>query len=285
MEVGFLHPGLMGETLAGTCRDTALWASEGRSVETADRAENQGLVDVGSVAALCARADVIVSICPPAAAVAVAAEVAAAGFDRIYVDANAVAPATAREIATSFDRFVDGSVIGPPANHAGSTRLYLAGDDADDVAHLWSGSLLDTRVLGGGVGAASALKMAYASWTKIGSALQLAVRALAAEEGVDAALIDEWNISQPGQVERSERIAAGVSPKAWRFVGEMEQIGEAFAGCELPTGFADAAQEIYERLAAHKGADAVTLADAIESLTATGPPTLDDAIRSITEQA
>ena len=266
MKVGFLHPGLMGETLAANCAEQTLWASEGRSAETRARAEANGLDDAGTVAGLVEQADAIVSICPPAAASELAASVADAGFSGLYIDANAISPDVAREIASRFEHFVDGSVIGPPAHVAGTTRLYLAGERADEVAAWYDGSVLDARVISANAGAASALKMAYASWTKIGSALHLAIRALADSEGVGDALVEEWNTSQRGLADRSDRIAAGVSPKAWRFTGEMEQIAAAFAADGLPTGFADAANEIYARMAGFKGTTGTTLAEVIAAL-------------------
>lgn len=271
MEIGFLHPGLMGETLAATCTATSLWASEGRSAATAARAADKGLTDVGTVGELVERASTIVSICPPASAEDVAAQVASFGFAGTYVDANAISPATSRRIADQFDRFVDGSVIGPPADAEGTTRLYLSGDHAGEVAELWQGSVLDARPIDGGIGAASALKMAYASWTKIGGAMLLAIRAMAETEGVSEALMAEWDISQPGLVARSERTAQGVSPKAWRFIGEMEQIASTFAEADLPDGFALAAAGIYERMADLKHVDGAGLPEVLGALTVERP--------------
>jgi len=256
----------MGETLAGACVEQSLWVSAGRSDATKARASAHELDDAGSVAVLCEQADVIVSICPPASAEDVAAEVADAGFSGLYVDANAISPATSRRIGTRFERYVDGSVIGPPARKPGTTRLYLSGGESEQVASLWAGSVLEARVIDGGVGAASALKMAYASNTKIGSALLLAIRSFAAAEGVESALVDEWNLSQPGLVDRSEIVAQRVSPKAWRFVGEMEQIAASFAEAGLPDGFAGAAAEIYERMAELQHVDGADLAAVIERL-------------------
>ncbi len=266
MQIGFLHPGLMGETLVANCSESTLWVSAGRSDETRQRATAHGMTELASLGELAERADAIVSICPPGAAVDVATEVSAAGFSGLYIDANAISPATARTIASLFDDFVDASVIGPPAVSPGTTRLYLSGPPAAEVAAWYTGSALDTRVIGQEIGAASALKMAYASWTKIGSAMNLAIRALAVREGVDDALVDEWNISQPGMVERSDRVATGVSPKAWRFTGEMEQIANSFADAGLPRGFADAAHEIYADLAGFKGTSGTTLAQVVDCL-------------------
>lgn len=256
----------MGVTLASTCGGTSLWVDEGRSAATRERADQAELVGVSSLSEVAAQADLIVSICPPHAAVDVAEQVQATGFDGLYCDANAVSPATAREIGSRFEHFVDGSVIGPPARSAGTTRLYLSGDRAAEVAALWDDSLLDARAIEGGVGAASALKMSYASWTKIGGALQLAIRAMAAEQGVDQALVDEWAISQQGLQERTERVATAVSPKAWRFAGEMRQIAASFESAGLPAGFAEAAAEVYDRMAGLKTATDAGLDEVIDAL-------------------
>ena len=129
--VGLLHPGEMGTAVAAALRgsgETVLWASAGRSSATAERAERAGLEDAGDVAELCRRCEILLSVCPPHAAADVARE--AGGFAGIYVDANAIAPETARTIAALHERFVDGGIVGPPPSQAGTTRLYLSGGAA-----------------------------------------------------------------------------------------------------------------------------------------------------------
>jgi len=256
----------MGASLAATCRGTRLWCSDGRTDVTRARAVAAGIEEVGSLEGLVERADVMISVCPPAAAVDVARQIAAAGFDGIYVDVNAVSPATARLIGGQFGRFVDGGVIGPPVRAAGSTRLYLSGDAAYEVADLWSGAPLETRVVSGGAGAASALKVCFAAWTKGTAALLLAIRALAMAEGVEEALLAEWTTSMPGLAEQSERAASGNAPKAWRFAGELDEIAASFAAHGLPEGFGRAAADVYERLAGFKGDTGATLPAVIDAL-------------------
>lgn len=256
----------MGETLAANCAEPTVWLSAGRSDETRARADSHGMVEVQSLDALVALCSIIVSICPPGAAVDVATHVSDAGFGGLYVDANAISPATARSIAAMFEHYVDASVIGPPAHAAGTTRLYLSGVRAAEVAALYQDSLVDARIIDESPSDASALKMAYASWTKIGSALHMAIRAFAATEGVDDALVDEWNLSQPAMTDRSDIIAARVSPKAWRFAGEMEQIAAAFADSDLPDGFALAALDVYTRMAGFKGTTNTTLGEVVDAL-------------------
>ena len=112
--------------------------------------------------------------------------------------------------------------------------------------------MLDARAIGDAPGAASALKIAYAAWTKCTDALVLAIRALAAREGVDQALLQEWAISQPDLERRSIQAAGVAVPKAWRYVGEMKEIAATLAAAGLPSGFHNAAADLYERLTPFK---------------------------------
>jgi 3-hydroxyisobutyrate dehydrogenase-like beta-hydroxyacid dehydrogenase len=250
--IGLLHPGEMGAAvgrcLAGRGHEV-LWAAEGRGPDTAARAAAAGLSDAGTVAALAGRAQVIISVCPPHAALDVAWAVH--GFGGLYVDANAVSPGTAREVARliceSGGRYVDGGIIGPPPEKPDATRLYLSGGDAEQVAALFAGTPLDARVIGGSATAASAVKMAYAGWTKGTAALLLSVRALAREQGVEDALLAEWALSQPGLDARSAGAARSAAAKGWRWVAEMEEIGATMSAAGLPDGFHQAAAEIFRR--------------------------------------
>ena len=122
MITGFLHPGEMGSSVAAACAGRRIWASEHRSEATAARAEAAGIEDVGDVRTLVETADTIVSVCPPEAALVQARQVADLGFTGVYVDANAVSPATAKRVASMFENAVDGGIVGPPAVTSGTTR-------------------------------------------------------------------------------------------------------------------------------------------------------------------
>lgn len=248
--VGLLHPGEMGASVGAALRargETVLWASSGRSAATTERARRAGLEDAGDVGELCRRSEILLSVCPPHAAVDVART--AEGFTGTYVDANAISPATARSIAQLHDRFVDGGIVGPPPEHPGTTRLYLSGGEAEQVAALFAGTTVDARVLGGEPGAASALKAAYAGWTKGSGALLLTVRELARTEGVEHALLEEWRLSIPELEERLAGAERSSRRKGWRWIGEMEEIARSMAARDLPAGFHEAAAEVYRRTA------------------------------------
>ena len=276
--IGLLHPGEMGAAVGGCLAGRGLrvlWASAGRSAASAGRAAAAGLHDGGDPGQLASQADVILSVCPPHAAVDVAR--AAAGFGGVYVDANAVSPATAREIASIAEAggasFVDGGIIGSPPHAPGDARLYLSGQRAAEIAALFTGTPLDARVIGDDPGAASAVKMAYAAWTKGTAALLLAVRALASAEGVEEALLAEWQQSQPALTARSHAAARSAAEKGWRWVAEMEEIAAAMAADGLPDGFHQAAAGIFARVrrAAPESLDESATATVIGGLLAGDP--------------
>jgi 3-hydroxyisobutyrate dehydrogenase-like beta-hydroxyacid dehydrogenase len=235
----------LGAALVGNGHEV-LWASDGRGDATRARAERDGLLDVATLDALAERSDVVVSICPPEHAAEVADAVRAAGFEGVLVDANAISPETVKKIAPT----VDGGVIGGPPRAAGTTRLYLSGPGAGHVAELFAGSVLEARVLDDRIGTASALKMAYAAYTKGLAALLIALRETASANGVDQYLLDEWAISQPDLASIADFAAANTAPKAWRWIAEMEEIAATFAAAGQPDGFHRAAAEVFRQVAA-----------------------------------
>lgn len=231
------------------------WVRQGRGAATARRAERDRLEALETLDDLVQRADVIISICPPHGALELARAVVQAGFAGVYVDANAVAPQTVQLISSTFGppvAFVDGGVIGPPARQAGTTRLYLSGEKAGEISRLFEGSLLQACPVEGGPGAASALKMCYAAWTKGSMALLMAVAALARRACVEEALLSEWQLSQPDLPAKLQSAVHSSAPKAWRFEGEMQEIAATFRQADMPDGFHLAAAAIYQRLAGLK---------------------------------
>jgi 3-hydroxyisobutyrate dehydrogenase-like beta-hydroxyacid dehydrogenase len=221
-----------------------LWQPRYRSKETEHRACAAGLIGVEDFA----EAEVIVSVCPPHAAVEIARSLQ--GTPALFIDANAVSPHTAARVGELIgDRWVDGAIVGPPPLRDGTTRLYLSGDHAQEASRLFEGTRLQPVVLSGSAAAASALKMAYASWTKGSAALLLAALASAQATGVEDALRAEWKRSQPGLHTRLETASQSAAEKGWRWVAEMDEIASTFASAGLPPGFHQAAAEMFERAA------------------------------------
>jgi 3-hydroxyisobutyrate dehydrogenase-like beta-hydroxyacid dehydrogenase len=235
--VGLLFPGEMGALVGSAVDGEVLWASEGRSDATRGRAE--GFRDVGTVRDLVAESELVISLCPPGIAEEVAGEVAAEGFDGIYVEGNAIAPERAKRIA-GYLRCVDGAVIS-----AADVNLYLSGDPEDvaAIAALFPEGDVKPIVLEGGVGAASALKMAFGGWNKIGAALTAQAFAIARAYGVEEALAAEGVDS--GRFVRSAR-------KAWRWAPEMEEVADTSEALGLPGGMGRGAADLFRRWEAHR---------------------------------
>ena len=271
MRIGVLHPGEMGASVAASLlagSHEVAWCSAERSEHSRARAVE--LQEFSQLDDLVAWAEVLISVCPPAYALQQAQAVQACAFDGLYVDANAIAPATASAIAQLMGvAYVDGGIIGPPAWQSGTTRMYLSGNNANVVAGLFTGAALEGIAIPqaqGNEAAASALKMAYAAYTKGHSALLLATNAVAHNSGVLDVLRSEWEQSLPGLSQRSEITANAISPKAWRFVGEMQEISATFAGAGLPAGFHNGAAEFYARLSEFKDQPPASLDDLLDVL-------------------
>jgi 3-hydroxyisobutyrate dehydrogenase-like beta-hydroxyacid dehydrogenase len=258
--IALLHPGEMGAAIgAGLAArgHRVVWAAAGRSAATRRRAESCGLEAVDTLAHAVQTAEIVLSVCPPHAAMELARAVAASGFGGIYIDANAVSAESTRAIGGLVEaagaRYVDAGIIGPPPLAGASVRLYLCGSRAGEIAPLFEGGIMQAIALDGPIGAASALKVCYAAWNKGATALLAGIRALAGHDGVDAALLAEWNISLPGMAQRSEMVRSSAR-KAWRWIAEMEEIAASFEAAGLPAGFHLAAADIYRRLEHFKDA-------------------------------
>ena len=153
--IGIINPGAMGISVAATMKNSGcevLWAAEGRSEHSVARAAEHGLTDVGSMAALIGSSDALVSVCPPHAAEEVANQVIAAGFEGVFVEANAIAVEKAqrmgRKMRAAGITFVDGGIIGGPAWEPGRTWLYLSGPEAETAVPFFAAGPLETEIVG-----------------------------------------------------------------------------------------------------------------------------------------
>lgn len=270
-----LHPGQMGVVVAAALRSGGArvsWSPDGRGPATRERAERAGLVAVDDPAALAA-VDIVVSVCPPAAAEEVAGQVAALGFGGLFVDANAVSPARLGRITELVSahgaRVLDGALFGPrwPGDR---TRLYLAGDpaDRDPVADLFAGTDVVAVAMDGDAGSASALKMAHTTFQKSARALAALAHAMAADAGVAEHLRSEAEgmespLSQPGKL-------PVVAAKAWRWEPEMREAADSLAAHGLPPGLATAAGEVLALWAADRDATGLTVDEVLARLRSTG---------------
>ncbi|MGW4619533.1 DUF1932 domain-containing protein [Streptomyces sp. NPDC004592] len=260
--LGILHPGSMGAAIAAEARRSGaevLWCPVGRRASTRARAERNGLTPVRALSEMTERADIILSLCPPAAAEDVARDVAACSYARIYVDGNAVSPVTMANISAILLRsgatVVDGSVIGSPPSDSRSPRFYLSGpaEALPAVARLFDGSAVQARALSGGIGQASALKLSYSSYQKASRALAAVAYALASDHGVEAELLDiaaGRTTSYLAETTYFPKVAA----RSWRWGPEMKEAAHALEEAGLPSDLADAAAAVMERWSGLKDA-------------------------------
>ncbi|MGH7095088.1 MAG: DUF1932 domain-containing protein, partial [Stellaceae bacterium] len=187
----------------------------------------------------------------------------------VYVDCNAVSPQTVQQIAAVIAptgaAFVDGGIIGGPPRAWYSPGIYAAGPAVGRTQVLRDYGL-DWRVIDGPVGAASGLKMSYAGITKGTTAIAAAMLLGAARFGCGEALIAELAASQPEMLKHMKSGIPRMYDKAYRWVGEMEEISD-FLGASTPSRDMYAAiARLYADLAA------------AEAETPRGP---DNAIRSL----
>ena len=253
--VGLLSPGDMGHVVGQVLVDNGmpvLTCLQGRSERTRALAQRAKIEAVTSYEELIRRADLILSILVPAEAEKAARLVSEAlretGEKVVYVDCNAVSPATARSIGKIIEeagsRFVDAGIIGPPPRQKGTTRFYASGADAGHFAQL-RGYGLEVRVIGSETGQASGLKMVYAALTKGLTALSTELLVAARQMGLYRDLVEEFRMSQAQQYGRMENALPSMPPKARRWVGEMEEIAKTFQDLSLTPRIYQGAAEVY----------------------------------------
>lgn len=232
----------------------------GRSDASRRRALAAGMAEVSADEIRTSR--YLLTILPPARAEEAAARFASdwsAGPDGpVFVDCNAVSPATAHRIAALAGaggaRCIDAAIVGAPGASSGpGPVLYLSGDAPGDVAAL-AALGLRVRSVDGGLGAASALKLCYSGINKGLTALAAAMVLAARRAGVDDALRDEFADSQPALLAKFAHVLPDMYAKAYRWDHEMNEIA-AFAGDDEATrAIFGGIARLYTRLAAdHAG--------------------------------
>jgi 3-hydroxyisobutyrate dehydrogenase-like beta-hydroxyacid dehydrogenase len=254
--VGILSPGEMGSGVGEVLQQhglRVLTCLAGRGGGSRERAARAGMQDVADLEALVRASDMVLSIVPPAVAGAVADQVAAAmratGANLLYVECNAIAPGTARSIFRTMSeagaRFADAGIIGGPPTRPGN-RIFTSGPGASEFAVLGDFGL-DVRVLEGDVGQASGLKMCYAAMTKglqaLGAELLTAARLLGVEEQLRAEQNQGGDLAAVRRF--VERALPSMPPKAYRWIGEMEEIARCFEELGMPGRLLLGAADVY----------------------------------------
>jgi 3-hydroxyisobutyrate dehydrogenase-like beta-hydroxyacid dehydrogenase len=230
---------------------------KGRSVASARRAGEAGVDVAEDDQALVSGADIVLSIVPPASAGELARRllpcIRAANPRPVFADLNAIAPQTVKAIAEPFLAeglpFADGGILGgPPTRDGYNPRIYVSGEAAHQLARL-NDYGLDIRAFSGEVGAASAVKMAFAGCTKGTSAVAVAMMLGAARAGVADVLWSEIEADRPGTLSDQARRLPMIFRKAYRWDGEMEEIAKFLMPEAGGAGLFHGAAELYRDLA------------------------------------
>lgn len=253
--IGLLSPGDMGHVVGQVLQThglRALTCLKGRSQRTQGLAQKAGIGDVSTYEGLVRQSDMILSILVPEEALKTARQVAEAvrnaGHPTVFVDCNAIAPATARAIdeviTATASRFIDAGIIGPPPRQPGKTRFYASGPDVElftELAHYG----LDVRPLGHEIGKASGIKMTYAALTKGTTALTTGLLVAAHRMGLYKALVEEFQLSQGERYRAMEGQLPQMTTKAHRWVSEMEEIARTFVDTGMTPKIHQGAADMY----------------------------------------
>jgi 3-hydroxyisobutyrate dehydrogenase-like beta-hydroxyacid dehydrogenase len=256
--VGLLSPGDMGHSIGAVLHDHGLrviTCFEGRSERSRTLAAEAGIEDGGSMDDVVQAADIFLSVLVPASAREVAGRVAASlratGSSLLYVDCNAVSPATVREVAETITaaggEIADVGIVGPPPRKPG-TRFYASGPGAERLTELREFGL-DIRVIGDEIGQASGLKMCYGAMTKGLTALATELLVAAKLMGLEDVLRAEQESSMTEVLGWVAGMTPTMPPKAYRWVGEMEEIAATFADLGMTPSILTGAADMYRFIA------------------------------------
>lgn len=267
--IGLLHPGAMGAAVGGQlvrAGHRVLWDPAGRSTATTQRATEAGLTPVGARAELLGEAAVVLSICPPAVAEALARS--AVGYGGIWVEANAITPERSRRIANLLpaSTVIDGGIVGSPPVGGKRPTLYLSGlRGMGTVTGLFTGTDVRTQVLGERVGQASALKLSYSAYQKASRVLAAVSYGLALDHGVDQELLAIAG-KRPGSYLTETDYIPKTASRAWRWGPELIEAADMLREAGLPDEMLRAAATVLDRWATVRDEGPLSVEEAVQHL-------------------
>ncbi|WP_299951187.1 NAD(P)-dependent oxidoreductase [uncultured Ruegeria sp.] len=259
LTIGMIGAGEMGAALArvfGEAGHQVLSDLRGRSEETHTRAQEAG-IQAAHLLQVVAETDILFSVLPTQYAKEAAAEVAdlieQTGKTPIFVEANAISPRLTCEIAGLITNAgavaIDAGLVGAPPSETTRPRLYACGGDLSTLRVL-DQTGFDLVELSGGIGKASAFKMAYAAMTKgVNALLFNAMLAADAHDLLDTFLA-EVEASQPQLAARARANIPRLPADAARWQDEMRQIAQSFEDIGLTSYFHHGAEAVMATISA-----------------------------------
>jgi putative dehydrogenase len=258
--VGILSIGEMGFHWAKLLKSRGievLTYDQDRGETSRKRAENAGVKSLPSMAQLVNEAEIVVSIVIPSAAKRVAEAVARAVVESgrkqlLFLDANAISPMTADEIAAVLASarvsFIDGCIIGSAARMGKGTIVYVSGADAERARDLEPLGI-PVRVLGPNTSQASAFKVVYAGLTKGLQGLFCELLMGAQRFGLLNEIRAQYEESFPGLLDKISSSIIGLRIHAGRRAEEMDELARTFDHYGMTALMAPAAQQVLEAIA------------------------------------
>eukprot|EP01112_Ceratiomyxa_fruticulosa_P014770 TRINITY_DN4267_c0_g2_i1.p1 TRINITY_DN4267_c0_g2~~TRINITY_DN4267_c0_g2_i1.p1 ORF type:complete len:301 (+),score=50.28 TRINITY_DN4267_c0_g2_i1:109-1011(+) len=260
-KIGLIGMGSMGSAIAHTLKShgvSVFSCLEGRSLHTRNVASKVGIIEVPDLKTLVQSSDLILSVIPPSEALSVAKSVVST-FKRdqiksqtLYADLNAVSPMTIKEISALFQEVgisvVDGCILGPPPQPDKTTRFHFSGERAAELQELKNYGL-EVNILAGGIGEASSLKMCFAGTGKAITALLTQNVSLSKSLGIYDSYLQEIKTFYPYLDAMINRSLPDMCPKAYRWIGEMEEIASTLSSEGFQPTMLLGAKEIYEMVA------------------------------------
>ena len=260
-KIGILSIGEMGFHWAKLLKShgvEVLTFDQDRGEVSRKRAANAGVQSVASMAEFVQSSELIVSIVVPSAATRVALDVADAvkksgRKNLLFLDANAISPMTADEIAAVLNPagidFVDGCIIGSAAKMGKGTIVYVSGQQASRLQSLESFNI-PIKVLGPNTNQASAFKVVYAGLTKGLQGLFCELFMGARRFGLLKELTAQYEDSFPGLIDKVSSSIVGLRIHARRRAEEMDELKRTFNHHGMESFMAPAVQKVLESIAA-----------------------------------
>ena len=256
--IGVMSMGDMGSGVAGVLRQNGynvITSLENRSKDSIIRARENKITDIGSLRNLVENSDIILSISVPSQALSFAQDVASitanSNLKKIFVDCNAISPKTSESInyiiQESNGIYIDGGIIGGSPRSGEKPRIYISGEHANLLEQLNTDDVEFVN-MNSNIGSASGLKMTYAAITKGTAALYAASLMTAEHFDLLENLLDELKYSQP-KVFDSLKSVNSISAKAFRWIGEMEEIADTFSFSNNSEKIHQGAAETFRKIA------------------------------------
>ncbi len=253
--IGLLSPGDMGHIVGQLLLEHGLpvfTCLKNRSERTRGLAKKAGIKDLSTYEELVCETDMILSILVPSEAENAARSVIEAlgkvAKTTVYVDCNAISPATSQKIniiiKNAGSKYVDASIIGPPPRKRGTTRFYASGPDVKTFEALTDYSL-DVRPIGAKIGQAKGIKMVYGALTKGLAAISTQLLIAAWKMGLYNDLIDDFIKSQVELYKWMEQRVPRIPNRSRRWIGEMEEISKTFNALGLTPKIYEGAADTY----------------------------------------